>query len=106
VEKVVAGVEKPAVLNRYSQIIERIFLSHYQDGATDVPFDRTEIVQVAADLGIALPKNLGDVLYSFRYRVPLPESIRARAPRGQEWIIRPAGRSLSFRGVNCVRHHT
>jgi hypothetical protein len=89
----VAGAEKPAVLNRYSQIIERIFLSHYQEGATDVPFDRAEIAQVAAELGIALPKNLGDVLYSFRYRVPLPESIRARAPRGQEWIIRPAGRS-------------
>lgn len=41
----------------------------------------------------ALPKNLGDVVYSFRYRTILPESVRAQAPEGQEWIIRPAGRS-------------
>ena len=88
-----ANEAKAVALNRYSRIIERIFLSHYQDGATDVPFDRAEIMQVAADLGIALPKNLGDVVYSFRYRAPLPESIRARAPKDQEWIIRPAGRS-------------
>lgn len=47
----------------------------------------------AEELGIGLPKNLGDVVYSFRYRTILPESVRAQAPEGQEWIIRPAGRS-------------
>lgn len=88
-----AGEDKPVTLNRYAQIIERIFLSHYQAGAHEVSFDRTEIAQVAADLGIVLPKNLGDVVYNFRYRVPLPESVRSRAPHGQEWIIRPVGRS-------------
>lgn len=41
---------------------------------------------------ITLPKNLGDVVYSFRYRVPLPQRVRDRAPKGQHWIIRPAGR--------------
>ena len=40
-----------------------------------------------------LPKNLGDVLYSFRYRVPLPDSILRKAPQGFEWIIRAAGRA-------------
>lgn len=79
--------------NRYSRIIERIFLSHYQDGDTEVPFDREDIAQVAAELGIALPKNVGDLVYSFRYRTALPESVRSRVPQGQEWIIRPAGRS-------------
>ncbi|MBZ0168224.1 MAG: endonuclease [Kofleriaceae bacterium] len=42
-------------------------------------------------MGIGLPKNLGDIIYSFRYRTTLPESIRAKAPQGKEWIIRPAG---------------
>jgi hypothetical protein len=79
--------------NRYEQIIERIFLSRYEDGATQVEFERTDIERVAADLGIPLPKNLGDLIYSFRYRVRLPVAIRERAPEGTDWIIRPAGRA-------------
>lgn len=82
-----------ATLNRYSRIIERIFLSNYREGATEVAFERADIARVAVELGITLPKNLGDLVYSFRYRTALPESIRSRAPHGQEWIIRPAGRS-------------
>lgn len=80
--------------NRYSQLIEAIFLRHYQEGMDEVAFDRSEITTTADRLGITLPKNLGDVLYSFRYRVPLPASIVEKAPEGFEWIIRPAGRAL------------
>ena len=80
-------------LNRYSQIIEKIFLEKYKSGMTDVAFSREDIVRVARKIGAKLPKNLGDVIYSFRYRAQLPESIRAKAPQGSEWIIRPAGRS-------------
>ena len=42
---------------------------------------------------VDLPKNLGDLIYSFRYRTVLPASILAEAPRGETWIIRSAGRS-------------
>ncbi len=79
--------------NRYTQIVEKIFFKHYTDGATEVPFEREDIIRVANELKIKLPKNLGDVLYSFRYRAALPASIRAKAPKGQEWIIRPRGRA-------------
>lgn len=79
--------------NRYSQIIERIFLEKYKNGATELTFSREDIVRIAKKIGIKLPKNLGDVIYSFRYRAQLPESIRTKAPKGCEWIIRPAGRS-------------
>lgn len=79
-------------LNRYARIVEAIFLAHYRPGAAEVEVDRTEIELTAARLGIELPKNLGDVIYSFRYRVPLPRSVRDLAPAGKEWIIRPAGR--------------
>lgn len=79
--------------DRYSRIIERIFQDHYEPGAYIVPFERDDIEQTAHELGIALPKNLGDLIYSFRYRTALPESIRSRAPEGHSWIIRPAGRS-------------
>jgi len=79
--------------NRYAQIIEKVFLSHYRAGATEVPFEREDSVRIARGLKIKLPKNLGDVIYSFRYRTPLPDAVRARAPKGKEWIIRPAGPS-------------
>jgi hypothetical protein len=79
--------------NRYTQIVEKIFFNYYTEDATEVPFEREDITRVARELKIKLPKNLGDILYSFRYRSALPESIRAKAPKGQEWIIRPRGRS-------------
>ena len=54
---------------------------------------RDDIVLFASKLNIVLPKNLGDVIYSFRYRISLPPSILAEAPEGETWIIRPAGQS-------------
>jgi len=79
--------------NRYTRLIETIFHSHYKPGAIEVDFERNEIESTARKLGITLPKNLGDLIYSFRFRVPLPDSIRSLVPEGKEWIIRPAGRS-------------
>ena len=79
--------------NRYSQIIEAIFSKYFQKGAKEILFERSDIVRAARKLRIKLPKNLGDVLYSFRYRTPLPDTIIEKAPEGFEWIIRPAGRA-------------
>lgn len=92
----VLTLSEPAVkkLNRYVQIIEKIFASHYTDGARTVEFERDEIATVASELGIKLPKNLGDLLYSFRYRSVLPESIRSKASEGEVWVIRAVGRGL------------
>lgn len=80
-------------LNRYSQLLGAIFTKYYTDGTNEITFERSEINLAASKLGIDLPKNLGDVLYSFRYRVPLPDDIRTKAPEGYEWVIRPAGRA-------------
>jgi hypothetical protein len=77
--------------NRYARIIEKVFFSSYKKGAREVVFSRDGIVQYAHELGISLPKNLGDLVYSFRYRAALPESIREKAPNGEEWIILPVG---------------
>lgn len=84
---------KEKTINRYSQLIEAIFKSRYSQGVKEITFERSELNATAERLGIILPKNLGDVLYSFRYRVPLPASITKKAPTGYEWIIRSAGRS-------------
>lgn len=78
--------------NRYSAIIEAIFHGRYEAGDRSVEFHRDQITAAALSLGVAPPRNLGDVIYTFRYRQPLPTSIRATAPEGRTWIIRAAGR--------------
>lgn len=79
--------------NRYTRIIEAIFAKFYQDGMDKVPFSRSDIENAAKQLEIGLPKNIGNVLYSFRYRTVLPPSIVSKARPGMQWVIRSTGRS-------------
>lgn len=79
--------------NRYTQILELIFDVNHVENAMEVAFNRVDIEHAAEALQIDLPKNLGDVIYAFRFRVPLPPSIIDKAPQGREWIIRGAGRA-------------
>jgi hypothetical protein len=78
--------------NRYTRILEAIFARHYKKGVQEIDFERSEFSQAADQLGIRLPKNLGDILYSFRYRTSLPETITSTAPKGFQWTIKPAGK--------------
>ena len=80
--------------NRYGALIEKIFFDRYSDGATELEFARTDIEDAAEVLDIKLPKNLGDVLYSFRFRAALPERIVETQPEGMEWVIELAGRAV------------
>ncbi|PVZ85146.1 endonuclease [Serratia sp. S1B] len=73
--------------NNYLAIIERIFFSHYQVGMREFEFNRTEIAVMAVELGIDIPKNIGDVIYSVRYRIDLTDKISSTAEPGHEWII-------------------
>lgn len=79
--------------NRYGALVEKIFLDRYTPRATSLDFARTDIEDAAEALKISLPKNLGDVLYSFRFRTALPDSIVATEPDGLEWIVELAGRA-------------
>lgn len=93
-EEIQANVTPSAPrINRYQKLMEHIFFSGYKEGSTSIEFAREDLVHAAQELGIKLPKNLGDVLYSFRYRTLLPQSIRDKAPEGMQWIIRPSGRA-------------
>lgn len=90
--------------NRYRVLIERVFFNHWSDGVTDFEFAREEIETVASELEIALPKNIGDLIYSFRFRVPLPDKIISTQPEGLEWIIEGAGKArYRFRLVKVTR---
>ena len=77
----------------YDVIISRIFDDHYREGVTQFEFNRDELAAAAKALGLDDPKNLGDLIYSFRYRKPLPERIRTTATGQLEWIIEPACRA-------------
>ncbi len=79
--------------NRYFKLIETIFFNNYNKGQKEVRFAREDLIKTAKKLRIVLPKNLGDIVYSFRYRALLPESITKTAPEGFEWVIRPIGQA-------------
>lgn len=81
------------VQNRYAALIENIFFDHFAEGVTEFEFERADLEAKATQLGIVLPRNLGDVVYSIRYRTALPELVRQTQPEGREWIIEGAGRS-------------
>ena len=75
----------------YVSIVEKIFFDHYKEGASEFEFERDEIAEAATYLGVTFPKNLGDVVYTFRYRKKLPGRILATQPEGKHWLILGAG---------------
>ncbi len=79
--------------NRYARLLEEIFLNKYNEGDERVDFKRTDLESTARKLDITFPKNLGDVVYSFKFRTSLPESITHKAPEGKEWVIKNVGRA-------------
>lgn len=87
------ATEPAQATNAYRAILEKIFLDRHYEGASELPFDRDEIPAVADVLGLARPKNVGDVIYSVRYRTGLPDAVLATQPEGMEWIIEGAGRA-------------
>ena len=90
--------------NRYKVLIERVFFDHWTTGVAQFEFERIEIEVHAEKEGIKLPKNLGDLIYSFRFRTALPEAILQTQPEGLEWIIEGAGRAkYRFRLVKVTR---
>lgn len=75
----------------YEQIITKVFDDNYRRGTDRVDFSREELAAAPRSLGIRVPKNLGDIVYTFRYRSELPAAIRSRAPKDKDWAIMPAG---------------
>lgn len=91
-------------VSRYTALIEGVFFDHFAEGVTEFEFERDDLVTKASELGFGLPKNLGDVVYSIRYRTPLPETVLRTQPVGKEWVIEGAGRSrYRFRLVSANR---
>lgn len=85
----------------YNQIITEVFFRHYATKRKNKPsrfiVERAELVDVAEKIGLAVAelekaedaftKNIGDVVYSYRFRKAFPEEIEKTAPNGKRWII-------------------
>jgi hypothetical protein len=89
---------------RYVQIIRRIFQDHWKEGLKEFEFDRQEISEVCKSLKIEPPKNLGDVVYTFRYRRSLPPEILSTQPKGRGWLILGAGDAKYRFRLNRLTH--
>lgn len=76
---------------KYDDIINGIFFDRYEAGATSVRFERKDLAAKAHQLKIAVPKNLGDIIYSYKYRKRLPQEIIKTAPEGFYWRIKNVG---------------
>jgi len=77
---------------RYHRGLVHVFQSHHKTGAKEIPFKREELTAAGVKLKLQPLKNLGDAIYSYRYRVPLPQEITSTAPEGYSWVIMPAGK--------------
>jgi hypothetical protein len=80
--------------NRYVQLIEKIFFTRYKAGDIQVTFIREDIEDTAHHLDIELPKNIGDIIYSFKFRTQLPNTIKKTASGNKEWVLKNKGRSI------------
>ena len=88
----------------YDAIIEKIFFDHFKVGDSEFEFSREEIGTAAAALSVKIPKNLGDAIYTFRYRKKLPARILATQPAGKYWLILGAGDALYRFRLSTLAH--
>ncbi len=76
--------------NVYESVITRVFLGAWRSGHRAVDVSRRDIEKAAAELDLD-PKNVGDLVYTYRYRRQLPREIAEKCPRGHVWLIRGVG---------------
>lgn len=104
IESDVSGAPDVAKLSRYSKIVEAVFHRYWKKGITEFRFTREELVEVCRELGVDTPKNLGDIVYSFRYRAKLPKSILATQPADRGWLILGDGDARYRFRLNKLTH--
>lgn len=85
-----AAKAKGSTKTMYESVMKHVFNGRYTKGDTSVDFSRADVEAAAKKLGLD-PKNVGDVVYSYRYRRDLPAEIAERARKGEVWIIRGTG---------------
>lgn len=86
--------KKPGAPNAYDSIIADVFSAKWTRGAKRFEFPRDDLAVAAKRTGVKAPKNLGDVIYTYRFRRPFPPAILNTAPTGKMWIVTGKGDAL------------
>jgi len=94
-----------ANLNVYNAIIEDIFFKYFKGSENYIEWERQEIIDSAVKLNLPIPKNLGDLIYTFRFRQPFPPKILETQPSKREWVLELNGRAkykFSLKKINRI----
>ncbi len=67
--------------SKYDRVIEKVFFDNYSE-TSKISFDREELASASETLNIPRIKNLGDIVYSYRFRKDLPDAINETAQTG------------------------
>jgi hypothetical protein len=74
-------------MSAYAKIMQKIVRDKHVEGCTEFEFEREDLSRAAIDTGVSIPKNLGDIIYSYRYRKTQIQEILDITPPGKIWII-------------------
>ena len=77
--------------NVYDRIIIELFQRHWKPGITEFEFSRDEFEEIIDQLGVERPRNLGDIIYTFRYRRPFPSTILNTQSGNLQWSLHLSG---------------
>src|SRR5262245_54093732 len=79
-----AKVKKDSI---YASTLCAIFTDRYQSGRQEIAFTREDVMRRSE----GRIKNIGDLVYSFRYRSKMPRQIAETVKEPEGWIIVPRG---------------
>ena len=79
------------VASKYDKIIKDVFFTYYKQGCREFDFVREDLEKSSERLNIKLPKNIGDIIYSYRFRKSFPKEILETCTNGEEWVIEGIG---------------
>jgi len=89
-------------LNAYDQVLIRVFRKHWKTGLAEIPFSKDDLIDAAAAVGLRI-KNIADILYTYRSRRKLPDTLREKG----NWIIAAKGSGkyafVSVSGASIVQ---
>jgi hypothetical protein len=77
---------------RYDAVVSELFRRHFKSGSKSFDFERIELDEIIRKLNLVSIKNIGDIIYTYRFRREFPISIRKTERSGLEWAIKLAGR--------------
>lgn len=78
---------------KYERVIEKIFTDRFDGEVYGFDFPRNAINEATDALNLKRISNVGDVIYTYKARRYLPQSIQDTAAAGRTWVVRTVGTS-------------